>query len=178
MRKLFFSHLTRMPKWSYRVTLTTALVAIVAVFSAFSLAPDAHAASQAMAGEQNCITIVDELHHGESSSRVLSSRCVEDNQPLVAPASYVLIMRLYSGNNWTGKYWSLYGPHPCSNTVAYLVPKTGFPNVHSFYAANHCYRTTAYTKNQFYGQHYSWNYNPKYVGAPWRSHFNSFSSAY
>lgn len=45
MKQSFFSRVAHLPKWRHRVALTTALLAVLLVFSAFSFAPAAHAAS-------------------------------------------------------------------------------------------------------------------------------------
>ena len=45
MKQSFFSHAAHLPKWGHRIALMAALLAVVLVFSAFSFAPEMHAAS-------------------------------------------------------------------------------------------------------------------------------------
>jgi len=53
MKQLFSSHMARLPKRGYRVALVAALFAVALIFSAFSFAPAAHAASVTPAVRHN-----------------------------------------------------------------------------------------------------------------------------
>lgn len=85
------------------------------VVATLSLAPSASASSWQVGGAgKRCQIVLDRLHPGERSSRVLSSQCVEGDQALVAPLGRTILMTWYKDINYGGDSTDVYGwDGPC-----------------------------------------------------------------
>ena len=160
---------------------TGLLVICFLVVSAFSILPSVHAATQAPATAKHCVMVVDQLHPGERTSRVLSYQCATRNQQLQIPAICIgtrtLIMSWYVDANYNGGSTLIYGCGPPCDSAGYGIAYVGDgwnDRISSFKVWNNCFYTRAYTNINYGGTCQRYHNNVSYVGSTMNDRISSF----
>ncbi len=156
-------HLMNTSMWHKAITVTMlALLLAVGAF-ATTLTQTAHAAPPAT----HCLIVLDRLHPGEQSSRVLSRHCVQANQPLVAPAGSTHLMRWWADAGYRGDFTDVDGSSgPCDSTgYGFNYVGDGWNDrISSFQVFNNCTFTRAYSDADYGGVCQAYSGDTSYVG--------------
>jgi hypothetical protein len=131
----------------------------------------------------HCQVVLDKLRPGDTSSRVLSSRCARAGQTLVAPRASVPILTIYENLNYGGRSKTFYGgAGPCDASGYAISDVGGIPlhpswwrtRVSSLYYGNNCIYQNGYTGFNRTGTCAHYDHNTGYVGASMNDRIVSF----
>lgn len=156
--------------------ITIALFCAVSAF-ATTFAHPAHASTQVA----HCQLVLDALHPGESTSRVLSQQCAQGDQQLVNPQICLThLMRWWADVNHRGAFTDVCGNFgPCDSTGYGFnyVGNSWNDRISSFQVFNKCTYTRAYENANYSGICQAYNGDIDNVGSALNDHISSFRIA-
>jgi hypothetical protein len=181
MNKLCSSHGAGFPRYPYRVALLAAFLAVIVGMSAFSFTPAAHAASQSTSQAKQCVMVVDHLHPGQRTSRVLAYTCATGNQQLQIPniciGQRTLLMSWYVDANYGGSSTLIYGCGGPCDSAGYGIAYVGDgwnDRISSYKVWNNCFYSRAYTNSNYGGTCQRYHNNVPWVGSTMNDKISSF----
>ncbi|MBA2395244.1 MAG: hypothetical protein H0V70_21155 [Ktedonobacteraceae bacterium] len=156
--------------------ITIALFCAVGAF-ATTFARPAHAATQA----EHCLVVLEALHAGESTSRVLSQQCTQGDQQRVTPnICFTHLMRWWADANHRGAFTDVCGQYGKCDSAGYgfnYVGSAWNDRISSFQVFNNCTYTRAYENANYSGICQAYNGDIDNVGSALNDHISSFRIA-
>jgi hypothetical protein len=153
-------------------------VALFCAVSAFAttIASSAHAATPT----EHCVIVLDKLHAGESTSRVLSTQCTSGNQQVTPDICLTHLMRWWSDANHRGSYTDVCGSYGKCDSSGYgfnYVGDAWNDRISSFQVFNNCTYTRAYQNANYGGLCQAYNGDIDNVGSAFNDQISSFRIA-